>query len=100
MQYESKEGSLKRLLIGYQNVLDVFERTKRYADVKESLDEVRKAVLKFLHLKMLSNFTEEDSPLLSAQFLLKTSTSLYEDLEWHYSTHFKCSQCKFEKKDG
>ena len=100
MQYEHKEGTLKRLLTEYDYALDVFGRTKRYADVKESLGEMRTSALKFLHLKMLSSFTEEDSPLLSAQFLLKTCTSLYDELEWHYSTKFKCSQCKFEKKDG
>ncbi|XP_066929210.1 SUMO-specific isopeptidase USPL1-like [Clytia hemisphaerica] len=97
---EESKGTLNKLLSEYKHNTDIYNVTKDYETIRASMHTLRKSTLNFIQPKMLSSFTEEDSPLLSLQLLMKTNAELYEDCEVEYSSKFTCNQCQFEKTDG
>lgn len=84
----------------YRAQMAIFRRMGDYSTVKDSLDDFRSTVRRFLQPKMLSNFSEEDSPLLAIELLVKTNKKTYEKMEVAYQSEFQCSKCDFNRKDG
>lgn len=92
--------TLTRLLTEYKLAVITFSNSNDYSQVKPALNLIRKTAMSFLQPKMISTFTEEDSPLLSLQFLIKTSPQLCADVEIEYSSSFHCVECQFKRTDG
>ena len=92
--------TLTRLISEYKLAELTFSNTNDYSQIKPALNLVRKTAMNFLQPKMISTFTEEDSPLLSLQFLIKTSLQLCTDVEIEYSSSFHCAECQFKRTDG
>lgn len=77
-----------------------FRSSGSYSSIKENMDNFRSAVRQFLQPKMLSNFSEEDSPLLAIELLTKTNKKAYKYMEIEYQSEFKCNKCDFQRQDG
>ena len=92
--------TLTRLLNEYKLTEQTFTDTNNYSKVKPALNLIRKTAMSFLQPKMISTFTEDDSPLLSIQFLIKTNSQLCSDVEIEFSSSFHCTVCQFERTDG
>lgn len=95
-----EDCTLSRLLYEYGVAERTFASTKLYTDVKPTLNAIRKLTMSFLQPKMISSFTENDSPMLSLELLFKTNPRLYSDVEIEFSSSFHCASCQFNKTDG
>ena len=88
------------IYLEYGKILKSFRYHNDYRKIEESLIELRKMALHFLQPKLLSNFGDEDSPLLSLPLLIKTHKEVYPKIEFDYECIFRCEKCAFVKKDG
>lgn len=97
---ESTESLIGHLYTEYKKVLISYNTYLDFNGVKKQLDRMRTNILKFLQPKLLANYGDEDSPLVSLPLVLRTSKKLSENLEINYKCIFKCDSCGFERTDG